>query len=364
MADHVRGGLAEVEHELAELWRGSSEGGVAVVRACTLNLVVACTGERDADDATRLIARIAETEPGRSIVIVPRPDRPRGLDTWVSAHCHRGAGGATVCSEQITLEVGQGAAELVPASVLQLLVEEMPVYVWWRRPSLDGEPLLEPLRDLSSLLIVHAGALAAPRLALERLDRVSRHGEWRGRVSDLTWVRLEPWREAVASFFDAPAHRELARRIDVVGIAAGGPVDDAHFTAAGAYLAGWLASRLGWHPGDGGGWRRPDGGGVRLELRHDGQLAAGEVAEIRLVVGEGRRGEQRSEATLLASRAGCGGDCVRLRSTIAGRDARAPQLLKLPPADEPELLCGLLQAIGPDPVYRAALAEAARLARR
>jgi hypothetical protein len=56
-------------------------------------------------------------------------------------------------------------------------------------------------------------------------------------VSDLAWLRLEPWREAIASVFDAPAIAAGLAAMRAVEVH--GPINEARL------IAGWLASRLG-----------------------------------------------------------------------------------------------------------------------
>jgi glucose-6-phosphate dehydrogenase assembly protein OpcA len=58
-------------------------------------------------------------------------------------------------------------------------------------------------------------------------------------LRDLAWMRLHLWQDIVAHFFDDPALREELFSIRNVGIVAGSD-------AEALYLAGWLASRLGW----------------------------------------------------------------------------------------------------------------------
>lgn len=60
-------------------------------------------------------------------------------------------------------------------------------------------------------------------------------------VHDLAYLRLAPWQEVVAEFFDAQAFVEDLFDLRRVTIASGSD-------AEGYYLLGWLASRLGWEP--------------------------------------------------------------------------------------------------------------------
>jgi glucose-6-phosphate dehydrogenase assembly protein OpcA len=261
-----------------------------------------------------------------------------------------------VCSEQVTLEARPEGLRLVPETVLQLLVEDMPVHVWWRRSRLGEDLLLVPLRDLCDRLIVDTASLADPAARLRELRSVGSAATWRGHSIDLAWSRLEPWREAVASFFDGPEAAAYVERIAVVEVAAGGPESAGGLTAAGAYLAGWLASRLGWERGEDAGapWRRPDGGRVELRFRR-ADVAAGDPESVRIVA------DDEPATSFLAQRTGKGGDFVRLAAGTLDA-CPLPYRRKLPRLDQAALLCGVLQHRGRDPLFESALACAARIA--
>jgi glucose-6-phosphate dehydrogenase assembly protein OpcA len=56
-------------------------------------------------------------------------------------------------------------------------------------------------------------------------------------------MRLAPWQEMIAQFFDDPALREDLFSIDTLQIESGSD-------AEALYLAGWLGSRLSWEPSE------------------------------------------------------------------------------------------------------------------
>ncbi len=342
-----------VESQLAELWRLASTDEQAVIRACKMNLVVVCgDGDSEVYDATRLVARISESEPGRALVIAPKESTGAGLEVFVSAHCHRSSSGTQVCNEQVTLEVSNEGARLVPETVLQLLVEEMPVVVWWRRPVLKGQSVLARLRDLSDRMIFNSATFRNPHSGLREVWNVTSTG-WEGHASDLTWAELEPWREALASLFDLPGNLPSVGRIRRVAISAGGAAAG-ELTAAGAYLAGWLASRLGWTGSDSD-WQRPDGEPVTLALRRSPDLAPGEVESV--VIEADHSG---STVKFRAQRAGDAGGFVAL--SVEGSDPGSQlNRIKLPSRDEAELFCGLLQRAERDSIYETSLEAAAKM---
>jgi glucose-6-phosphate dehydrogenase assembly protein OpcA len=340
---------ADVERQLADFWREASTDEQVVMRACSMNLVVVCAD--DPDDlrrTTELIARIAETVPGRALVIAPPGGTASELDVYVSAHCHRGAGGAQVCSEQVTIEPEASSSDLVPGTVLQLLVEEMPVFTWWRRRELGASAMLAPLVDLSDYWILDSATTDDPRAHLKAALALSARRSWQGHLIDALWARLAPWREALASFFDDPARRPALDCISRIEVAAGGRV-------AFAYLAGWLASRLGFRPGDDGRWQRPDGAPVELEFSRLDELSAGEIASARI-----EAEHDGSTVAFTAALAEKRENCLSLSVVTAGR-VLPPHVVPLPSLSDAETICGLLQRTGPDPVYDATLTLATRI---
>jgi glucose-6-phosphate dehydrogenase assembly protein OpcA len=343
------GSPADVERQLSEFWRDASTQEQAVTRACSMNLVVVCNEEaEDLRRATELIASIAETVPGRALVVGPPGGDPTRLDVYVSAHCHRSRSGAYICSEQVTIEPGGASLDRVPGTLLQLLVEEMPVYTWWRRRDLDPCELVDPLLDLSDYWMLDAALAASPEKCLESIIRLSSRATWAGHVIDAAWVRLASWRDALASFFDDPARRPALDRVERFEVEAGGRV-------AQAYLAGWLVSRLGFRETDDSRWARPDGTPVELALSPRRELPAGEVASARIEAMDDD-GAIVFDARVTGKR----GDGLSLNVTVEGRTV-STRRIRRPALDEASTMCGLLQRTGRDEVFEEALACAARI---
>jgi len=341
--------VARIEAQLAELWRGTAGDGDPVTHACTLNLVVVCSdGMEDLQAATNLVARVAETEPGRALVVsFPEDNRQDGdaeggsvdgMQVYVSAHCHRGADGTQICSEQITLEARGAGRELIPATVLQLLVGQLPVYTLWRRQEFGDDPLPRALLDMSDRFIANSGNRHDPLRAIRGLQRFAASVSGEGRTADISWERVECWREALASFFDAPTLRPSMEQITGLAIEASGPAGDGHVTAAGAYLAGWLASRLGW--------KRDQ---VRISFAAATDLPPREVASVRI-----ETSIDGAPAALVARRIDPTSDVVLL-SAETEKSCPLPWKIKLPARDDAALLCGLLQRSRKDPIFDAAL---------
>jgi glucose-6-phosphate dehydrogenase assembly protein OpcA len=329
--------VSRIEEQIARLWRRRSARGAQAARGCKHNLVLvtergAAALERD----SRLVASLSRTEPGRAVVIWPTDAADEPLRAWVPE-----GQGARDAGEQITLAVREDSWDLVPATVLQLLVSDMPVYTVWRPPEFEPRPTLDALCETSERLIVDACALSAPIGELVVLA-----GCPGLRLDDLCWWRLEPWREAVAALFDPVPFRPALDSLERVAITAGD-------RTSAAYLAGWLASRLGWRDGADG-FSRPDGGRVSIELATDPRVSAGHAGSVVLEAkgpNPGRFAVERAE------------DCVDVVRLRAEREGVAPVMrcLKLPSRDDGAVLAGMLQRREIDPVHRDAARCAARL---
>jgi glucose-6-phosphate dehydrogenase assembly protein OpcA len=211
--------LSQVEHALA----ASREGGVGAVRATTLNLVVYAPTPGDVAVTQRALERIGGSRPLRAIVAGAGGDG--GVRASVSTSCWLGAGMQQVCSEQIFLTARPDA---LPSAVLSLLVTDLPTFVWWQGAIPSDLQLLTDLATHASSTIVDSN--------VSSLEGVAAVGSLDPAVTDLAWLRLEPWREAIASLFDPPPAAAALAGLHAVSVQ--GPTNEARL------VAGWLGSRL------------------------------------------------------------------------------------------------------------------------
>lgn len=175
--------------------------------------------------ATDTLAGLAERHPSRTLILLPQPHAPDGVDAEVSVRCFAVPGQEDhVCSEVVRLRL-RGRRAGAPASVVTpLLVPGLPVFLRWRgRPAFDAEPLLGMLRVVDRL-IVDSGEWpdvpAAYRPFGGIFDLVA--------ASDVAWARTLGWRRRLAELWPRE-YRTL--RVE-------GPAPEAHL------LVGWLRSRL------------------------------------------------------------------------------------------------------------------------
>lgn len=248
-------------------------GGGGLMRANTLNLLAVARNERDAGLIKASISRLHDFLPSRTIILVIRP--PSGSDdagdeSPYDVHLqlieqHTGSDTLPLRFETITITAGIHVMGLLSSLVSPLLAAELPDFLWWPGDDFVHNPLFEDLQLIVDRVIVDSAQLgndtsgvAAMRALLDEDDTNS------PLIGDFTWLRLAPWRQLIAQFFDPPDVQLSLSSIDEVTISYADVRDDGSSGFASALLTvGWLASRLGWEIMDplekrrAGGWSAP-----------------------------------------------------------------------------------------------------------
>ncbi len=253
--------IEKIESQLNELWRDVAEtahsrdgsGSNSVTMAQVLNLIVHAESQDIANEYVGDTEKITGRHPCRVLAIV---EDPRGADTpvqaWVSMFCQiPPAGGRQVCCEQVMIVSGGESLRQIPAAVLPLLLSDLPAFLWWPHGSPFDDYVFRQLADSLDRLIVDSATFETPEGALQRMATRLKNTWPHISGTDMNWGRITHWREIVAGFFDAPDLRPYLDNIGRVTIeyalsSKGGPVN----RAQALMVAGWLASRLGWHPAD------------------------------------------------------------------------------------------------------------------
>jgi len=218
--------IARIERELARLRDATSDEDQQPNLRTSVMTHIAWAPPEWIGRAEQTLLGMAERHPSRTLLLVPRPDEPDGLDAVLTLRCFP-VGDRAVCGEVIELTL-RGNRVAAPASiVVPLLISDLPVFARWRGQPAFGAPEFEQIVDLVDRLIVDTtewpdlpGAYA-PLVGL--FDRTV--------VSDIAWERTERWRSLLASLW--PGIRDV-RQVRVHGT-----------RAQGYLLDGWLRSRLG-----------------------------------------------------------------------------------------------------------------------
>ena len=207
MEKQLTPGTIETEKLLADLnglWTtlaGEQQG--ALLRACSMTLVVTCEGDGDAARVRRMIGVVMREHPSRAILIeLKNGALPEGR---VFSECHRGAGGSEqICSEGIEIATDPEHLAGIARQIAPLAARDLPVMLWCRGPRVFSSAVFEPLYPIAQRIIVDSCTAQDLATALAGVKKIRAGGR---RVADLAWTRLTGWREALAYRLEANAIR-------------------------------------------------------------------------------------------------------------------------------------------------------------
>ena len=232
-ADNVS--IGDVERALSGLRRHEQR---AAVRASVLTLVAVTNGAAEADLVRGIVHDLGVRHPSRTLVVVLEKGEPApvpgnggtGVDAALWVHALEQDGRA-VCFEEVRLLVRGPARFHLDSIVGPFALPDVPLVVWLPASlPAPGDPLL----DVADRLVVDSRAadegggdvLARAAVLARRLP-----------VTDLSWIRMAPWRSLLAGLFEGSVNRPFldgVDRVQVMGNA--GPRQ---------LLGGWLLRRLG-----------------------------------------------------------------------------------------------------------------------
>ena len=372
-------GIGEIDKELLTLWQATAaapeeESRVAVTLVRVLNLITYVEGEERPDQMNDVIRKITGRHPCRSLMLICKGNAdlgPGGMTAWISAHCQLpGEGGRQICSEQISIAAAETAVNNMYALALELLIADIPVFLWWTSDQPMEDQLLSSLADIIDRLIVDSSIFKDPvgsLIKMAGLGDAHRPVPIRRAMSDFNWTRLTAWREITAQFFDLPSLRRYLNGITAVEIDYAAPDPGQVPNPVQALLyAGWLASRLDWKFE--GAVQGNNNAHFELHLVHEGHpivitiqpvdadcLTPGGATEARLF--SGRPGQAEFRISCHAK------DKYATSSvSVGGVEPTVRTMVYIEP-DEAELLNQELEMFDHDVIYEQALHMAALFAR-
>ncbi len=310
------------------------------MRASVLTLVAVTHSQAEADLVRGIIHDLGVRHPSRTLVVVLEKDEPdgdgderagqtdagpadgdTGVDAalWVHALEHDGR---ALCFEEVRLLVRGPARYHLDSIVGPFALPDVPLVVWLPAslPS-PGDPLL----DVADRLVVDSRA--ADESGGDVLARAATLAR-RLPVTDLSWIRMAPWRSLLAGLFEGSVNRPFLDGVDRVEVAGNrGPRQ---------LLGGWLLRRLGLTP-------------ARVELRPAGHVSVC----IEATDPQGRRGR------FCVTRAGA--ERVLSSSVDIENGPHLEQVLQMQERWPVLALAGALTNVGHDEPYEEALAGSREL---
>ena len=226
-----------------------------------MNLIVYVENERYRDWVFERAWRIADKHPSRMIVLDAIKEHH---GTKVTAHEQRHENAPEIFREGVELGIdGIRAAQRVQF-VEALLVREIPNVLWWAADRLFSSETFAGLLQICQHVILDSSGTNAEPEALHEFS--SYFSDKQGAaLGDLAWMRLDPWRDVIAQFFDDPSMREELRAIRRIAISSGSDSES-------LYLGGWLASRLGWKVRDKSTFVDDRGSVISFEHKREGEM--------------------------------------------------------------------------------------------
>lgn len=262
-----------------EMIAESVPGGGGLMRANTLNLIAVAENADYAELITESVSQLRDFLPSRTVIFNTDECADRE-HTWhvrvqLSEARNKGADAPTLRFETIVISADSKVAGHLASLVSPLMISELPTFLWWPSGDFANSPVFQDLVEIVDRLIVDSAQLGNDASALAQLRTLldDEDDPW---VGDFTWLRLQPWRQLVAQFFDPQEVQPALETIAQVNIAYTPTREDRGSGLAAALLmVGWLASRLNWEVLEpleqrkAGGWTAPlRGANSDKKVRH------------------------------------------------------------------------------------------------
>lgn len=247
-------------------------------------------------------------------------------------------------NEGAWMELGvQGSSpEQLQALAAGLLLAGVPRVLLWVAPGTASDERFLALAPQMRTILLDSSRARDDDVALRDLVAFCAKDRGMCAIHDLAYLRLAPWQEVVADFFDERAFVEDLFELHDVTIACGSD-------AEGYYLLGWLASRLEWEPNGARSFRHRHGARkIGYEIVRDGQ-----PRRVRRITLESRT--TRFQAEL------CGHDSAAVSLQVTGAKQRPSRVSPLHDVDIASLLERAILHEQPDPIFREALCVAGQL---
>ena len=348
-------------------------GGGGLMRTNTLNLIAVAREPEDAARIAEQVTLLRDFLPSRTIILRDyRGDESEGsfFDVRVELMEQRRSDGKPgIRFEAITITANHHELGELASLVSPLFVAELPDFLWWPGGDFVRNELFESLLDIVDRVILDSAQLGhnASGVAAMRALLHGRDEDAGPLLGDFSWLRLGPWRQLIAQFFDPPDVQQSLATIEQVTISYTDTQPDGSSGFASALLTvGWLASRLGWEPIDvlerrkGGGWSAPlsaqEGARKRevslrlIPVKGNQQHVA--LTNVQLIAGGDAPGTFRIERT---------NEIDLMTSSESRSIPLVSRIVYASPPGDHQMLGAELQRFGSDPVFEEALRFAVRL---
>lgn len=224
----------ELPTALDGLWNTcmQSQDGSDVARALTINLfAIAEAGQ--AEMLRDMTEQLYRHTPCRAFLLL-LDDHATGETAELSATTRRRRSVRDIVLEEIVLRLRSEDLPRIPGLLRPLIFDDLPGHLYWSLPWPANEEPFDTLAHLAQRAIVDSQCFGNPARELPIIEQRQQDGQ---RITDLSWLRVQPWRRALAEAFE---RLDWQPNTQVQGIVRHGK--NARATAM--LLSDWLHKRL------------------------------------------------------------------------------------------------------------------------
>lgn len=226
--------LPKIGDALRGLWRTCSaeNGDSEVARSLAINFVGVADASREGmlRDA---VERLQLRTPCRAFVVL-LDSSAKAATAEVAATTRMHGSTRDIVLEEIVVRVPEASFERIPGLVRPLLVNDLPNHLYWTSPWPRDEHHFDDVATLCDHVVVDSRTFEQPARDLALLDARRKNG---ARITDLNWLRLRPWRRALAEGFERVTWRPGTKASATI-------THGKSATAASQLLAKWIGEKL------------------------------------------------------------------------------------------------------------------------
>ncbi|MFN2527141.1 MAG: glucose-6-phosphate dehydrogenase assembly protein OpcA [Candidatus Baltobacteraceae bacterium] len=235
--------------------RQESDGAVAT----TMNFIVYIEDDALHERATEKAEALSQKYPARVMILHSGSEGAK-----VSTSVDKLGADGNVTAELIELGIMHMSPRAICSAVNTLRVADTPNVLWWTSETVASDVLFEDIVGMMDTVIVDSSGVDSSELGIQELAEFLSGGPSL-LVRDLAYMRLAPWQDMVAHFFDDQSFLEDLHRIVRVELTTGS-------SAEAYYLVAWMASRLRWKPCGRFALCDETGRAIEISLKQDGDL--------------------------------------------------------------------------------------------
>ena len=224
----------ELPSALHGLWDTcmQNQGGTDVARALTLN-IIAIADAADEASLRDITEQLQRHMPCRAfLLLLDESATDETAELLATTRCHGPI--RDIVLEQVVLRVRTADLPRVPGLLRSLILDDLPSHLFWSMPWPGHEQSFDTLARLCQHAIVDSARFGNPARELPILKHRTEQG---ARLTDLSWLRVQPWRRALAEAFE---RLEWQPNTQVKGSIRHGK----NARATSMLLADWLHERL------------------------------------------------------------------------------------------------------------------------